>query len=153
MKTLTRNTRDHRLNRGHIAFEEKHLYSQTRPVFPDTPPLTSPCMDFSETLHSQGSICSLSFSVSHFFSSSSSSLPRTRRRELFPTTSSPPVPSVILPHSPLLSPIFLLRLFLCPSSGQTSWQQRSVTLTLKSPAEWSFLRTHSLTPCHVFLSS
>lgn len=154
MQTLTRNVHAHRLH-GRIAFEEKHLHSQTSPLVPHTPPLTPPCLGLSERLHSQGSKAPSSFSVSRFFSSPP--LPRPRRRELFPTTSSPhplchpsslptTVSSLPPPPPPPSSP-------LCSSSGQRSWQQRSVTLTLKPPAEYSFLRKHALTPCHFFLSS
>lgn len=42
---------------------------------------------------------------------------------------------------------------LCFSSGQRSWQQHSVMLTPRPPAEYSFLRKHGLTSCHFFLSS
>lgn len=106
MQTLTRNMHAHRLHRGHVAFEEKHLHSQTSLLFPDTPPLTSPCLDFSEKLHRQGSKGSL------FPSLSLISFPLLLSHILTVESSSPPlhlpVPSAILSHSPLRSLVFLL---------------------------------------------
>lgn len=150
----THNVRARRLQRGHVAFEERHLHSQKSPL----PPIP-PCLDYSDRLRSQGSKDSL------FLSSSLISFPPLLSHVLTLESSSPPlyvsVSSVILVHSPALSPFFLLSsprpsphyCPLCCSSGQRSWQQHSVMWTPRPPAESSFLRKHGLTSCHFFLSS
>lgn len=154
MQTLTRNMHAHRLHRGHIAFEEKHLHSQTSPLFPDTPPLSLPAWTSVKSSIDRGQkALSFLFCLSFLFLffcptySPSRALPHH-------FISQSPLPSFLTPHyglrssssPPPSSP-------LCSSSGQRSWQQHSVTLTLKPPGEYSFLRKHGLTPCHFFLSS
>lgn len=80
----------------------KNIFShkQAPPLLlPDSPPLTSPCLDHSDALHSREGQKALSipFPVSHSFSSSSS-LPHTHPPELFPTTL-PPRPLLCHPVS------------------------------------------------------
>lgn len=103
MQTLTRNMHAHRLHRGHIAFEEKHLLSQTSPLFPDTPPLLPAwTLVKSSIARSQKAL---------FPFLSLISFPLLLSYILTVKSSSPlhlPVPSVILSYSPLLSPFFLL---------------------------------------------